>query len=147
MVERYAAVGFLYHAASGQVLLHRRDGNTTFYPHTWAGFGGSNEPEDGGEPALTWRREMREELGVTLTLEQIRPIRAYVNPEVGCWRRIFYAECPTVDGTFALTEGAGYAWFPLAQAIGLPDLMIFARDDLIALRALVARGETASRDG
>jgi 8-oxo-dGTP pyrophosphatase MutT (NUDIX family) len=107
VVERYAAVGFLFHAASGQVLLHRRDGNTTFYPHTWAGFGGSNELDDCGQPAVTWQREMREELGVGLTLEQIHPIRSYVNPEVGRWRHMFYAEWPTVDGAFALTEGAG----------------------------------------
>jgi 8-oxo-dGTP pyrophosphatase MutT (NUDIX family) len=137
VVERYAAVGFLYHVASGQVLLHRRDGNTAFYPHTWAGFGGSNEPDDGGEPAVTWQREMREELGVALAPDAIRLIRSYVNTEVGRWRHMFYATWPSVDDEFALTEGAGYAWFSLAEAIELPDLMRFARNDLIALRALV----------
>jgi 8-oxo-dGTP pyrophosphatase MutT (NUDIX family) len=138
-VAHYAAVGFLYHPASGQVLLHRRDGNTTFYPRTWAGFGGSNEPEDGGDPAATWRREMREELGIALSPDQIRPIRSYVNPEVGRWRHTFYAAWPSPDDQFALTEGDGYAWFPLAEAIELPDLMRFARDDLLELRELVDR--------
>ena len=139
MVVRYAAVGFLYHAASGKVLLHRRDGNTAFYPHTWAGFGGSNEPEDGGVPARTWRRELREELGIALTLDQINPIRSYVNPEVGRARHVFYAVWPTLDDDFALTEGEGYAWFPLQEAITLPDLMRFAQDDLGLLRTIVAR--------
>ena len=146
MVERYAAVGFLYHVASGKVLLHRRDGNTTFYPWTWASFGGSNEPEDGGDPAVTWRREMREELGVELRPDQIQAIHAYVNPEVGRWRHIFYAEWPSLDDQFALTEGAGYSWFPLDDAIALPDLMRFARDDLIALGRL-ARRNTAPEYG
>jgi hypothetical protein len=45
-----------------------------------------------------------------------------------------------------LTEGAGHAWFPLAEAIQIPDLMIFARDDLIALRALVTPDPTAPTD-
>jgi len=139
VVDRYAAVGFLFHAATGQVLLHRRNGNTTFYPHTWAGFGGSNEPEDEGDPAVTWRREMREELGIVLTLDQITLLRSYINPHVIRRRHIFYAEWPSVDDQFALTEGAGYAWFPLDEAIGLPDLMELARGDLIALRDTVAR--------
>jgi 8-oxo-dGTP pyrophosphatase MutT (NUDIX family) len=121
------------------VLLHHRDGNTTYYPHTWAGFGGSNEPEDGRVPAVTWRREMQEELGIALTSEQITPIRSYVNPEFGRWRHMFYAVWPALDDDFALTEGDGYGWFPIDDAIELPDLMRFARDDLIVLRQMVDR--------
>jgi hypothetical protein len=50
-----------------------------------------------------------------------------------------YAAWPSPDDQFALTEGDGYAWFPLAEAIELPDLMRFARDDLLELRELVDR--------
>ena len=139
MVARYAAVGFLVHAATGQVLLHHRDANTAFYPETWAAFGGSNELEDGGDPAVTWRREMREELGITLAPDQIRFLRTYINPHYQRRRYIFYAEWPSVDDRFALTEGDGYAWYSLDAAIALPDLMDLARGDLILLRDTVAR--------
>jgi 8-oxo-dGTP pyrophosphatase MutT (NUDIX family) len=142
---RYAAVGFLYHAASNKVLLHHRDGNTTFYPRTWAGFGGSNEPEDHGDPVVTWRREMLEELGVTLEPDQVRLIRSYVNADVGRQRHIFYAVWPSLATAFVLTEGDGYAWFPLDEAIHLPDLMRFAHHDLMVLRDLVAQDAAAPR--
>lgn len=138
MVTRYAAVGFLYHAASRQVLLHHRDASASHYSDCWAGFGGSDEPEDGGNPAATWRREMREELGVELAPDQITPLRQYVNPDVGRPRYVFYAVWPTPDDTFVLGEGDRYAWVPLDEAIVLPDLMDLARGDLLFLRDAVS---------
>src|SRR3954447_20937845 len=145
---RYAAVGFLYHAASRQVLLHHRDASASLYPECWAGFGGRDEPEDGGDPAATWRREMREELGVDLAPEQIRPLRQYINPDVGRPRYIFYVLWPTLDDTFTLGEGDRYAWVPLDEAIVLPDLMDLARGDLLFLRDAVSgpTGPTAPAD-
>src|SRR3954447_6265727 len=131
---RYAAVGFLYHAASRQVLLHHRDAGASLYPECWAGFGGRDEPQDGGDPAVTWRREMREELGVELAPEQIRPLRQYINPDVGRPRYVFYVVWPSLDQSFTLNEGDGYAWIPLDEAIVLPDLMDLARGDLLFLR-------------
>jgi 8-oxo-dGTP pyrophosphatase MutT (NUDIX family) len=137
VVARYAAVGFLFHAATRQVLLHHRDANTAFYPETWAAFGGSNEPEDGGDPAATWRREMREELGIALAPNQIHFLRTYINPRYNRRRYIYYAAWPSTDDQFALGEGDGYAWFSLDAAIALPDLMELARGDLILLREMV----------
>jgi 8-oxo-dGTP pyrophosphatase MutT (NUDIX family) len=139
----YASAGFLYHAASGQVLLHHRDANAAYYPETWAAFGGRNEPEDGGDPAVTWRREMREELGVTLARDQIQFLRTYINPHVGRRRYIFCAEWPSLEDRFTLGEGDGYAWFPLDTAIALPDLMELARGDLIVLRDVVSKNAIA----
>ena len=137
MVTRYAAVGFLYHAASRQVLLHHRDAGASVYPECWAGFGGRDEPRDDGDPVATWRREMREELGVDLSREQIIPLRQYINPDVGRPRYIFYVAWPSLNDDFALTEGDGYAWIPLDEAIVLPDLMDLARGDLLFLRDAV----------
>jgi 8-oxo-dGTP pyrophosphatase MutT (NUDIX family) len=135
---RYAAVGFLYHAATRQVLLHHRDSHAAMYPECWAGFGGMNEPQDGGDPMLTWRREMREELGIELQFGQVRPLRQYVNPDVGRPRYVFYAEWPALGDSFALGEGDGYRWFPLDAAIALPDLMTLAHGDLVYFRDTVA---------
>lgn len=134
---RYASVGFLYHPPSGQVLLHHRDANASHYPLCWAGFGGMNEPEDGDDPAVTWQREMREELGITLRREQITYLRSYVNHDVGRQRHIFYAAWPSTDDTFALTEGDGYGWFTLGEALLLPDLMAYAREDIEYFRETV----------
>src|SRR3954454_10222780 len=134
---RYAAVGFLYHAASRQVLLHHRDAGASIYPECWAGFGGRDEPEDNGDPAATWRREMREELGIELSPDQIVPLRQYINPDVGRPRYIFYVVWPSLNDDFTLTEGDGYAWIPLDEAIVLPDLMALARGDLLFLRDAV----------
>jgi 8-oxo-dGTP pyrophosphatase MutT (NUDIX family) len=143
---RYAAVGFLYHAASRQVLLHHRDAGASLYPECWAGFGGRDEPQDGGDPAVTWRREMREELGVELVPEQIRPLRQYINPDVGRPRYVFYVVWPSLDQSFTLNEGDGYAWIPLDEAIVLPDLMDLARGDLLFLRDAVGHRNAPATD-
>jgi len=128
---RYASVGFLYHPPSGKILLHHRDATASHYPLCWAGFGGMNEPEDGADPVATWQREMREELGIALQLAQITYLRSYVNHDVGRQRHIFYAAWPSTDDAFALTEGDGYRWFTLDEALLLPDLMSYARDDIL----------------
>lgn len=138
MDTRYTAGGFLYHATTGSVLLHHRDANAPRYPNLWAGFGGISEPADRGDPVATWRREMREELGVELAPEQVRPIQDQLNPRTGRHRYAFYAEWPTRDESFALTEGDDYGWFPLEDALALPDIVDRARDDLLVLRDLLA---------
>ena len=146
MVTRYAAVGFLYHPASRQVLLHHRDAGARHYPDCWAGFGGGNEPEDDDDPVVTWQREMREELGVALTAEQIVPLRQYINPDLGHPRYVFYVTWPTLNDAFTLTEGDGFAWMPLDEAIVLPDLMDFARGDLLFLRDAVSPAPVPPED-
>ena len=83
MAEDYNAGGFLYHAASGKVLLHHRDAQAPRFPNLWAGFGGRCEDVDGGNPVATWRRELGEELGIELTPEQIVPLRDYFSPVTG----------------------------------------------------------------
>jgi hypothetical protein len=50
---RDIAVGFLYHPASGKVLLHLRDANKPPNAGKWAFFGGRAEPEDGGDLLAT----------------------------------------------------------------------------------------------
>ena len=108
METPYTAGGFLYRPGTGQVLLHHRDANAPRHPDLWSNFGGRSEASDGGDPVATWRREMREELGVELTPAQIRPIRNHVNPGTGRHRYIFYAEWPSLDEDFTLTEGDGF---------------------------------------
>lgn len=126
---RHVAVGFLFHAASGKVLLHLRDEDKPPSPGQWAFFGGRSEPEDGDDLLATWQREMREELGVVLDRTRIVSLRHGTYPDGTRWHD-FYAPWPSLDHRFALTEGQRYGWFTLDEAFGLPDLADYAREDL-----------------
>src|SRR5689334_18869345 len=75
------AVGFLYHRASGEVLLHLRDVDKPPGAGMWAFFGGRSEPEDGGDLVATWCREMHEEIGVTLDRSRIESLRHGTYPD------------------------------------------------------------------
>jgi len=75
MVMQDVAVGFLYHVASGKVLLHLRSVDAPPSSGKWAFFGGRSEPEDGGDLLVTWCREMREEIGVTLDPARVMSLR------------------------------------------------------------------------
>jgi 8-oxo-dGTP pyrophosphatase MutT (NUDIX family) len=127
------AVGFLYHRASGRVLLHLRDVDKPPGAGLWAFFGGRSEPEDGGDLLSTWRREMHEEIGVTLDPERIESLRHGTYPDGRRWHD-FFSEWPCLDETFVLTEGQRYAWFTLEEALALPDLVQYAADDLLLFR-------------
>lgn len=136
----YYATGFLYHPLSRQVLLHRRDHLAPANPDTWSLIGGGSEPEDQDDPVATWLREVWEEIGVALSLDAVRSLRDYLNPRHGTHRYVFYVEWPTLStDAFVLGEGIGVAWFPLAQALALPDLTPGARKDLIFFERMNGR--------
>lgn len=128
--DRYAACGFLYHPATRQVLLHHRSADAPVLPGVWSFFCGGAEPEDGGDPATTWRRELGEELGITVPAERIRYLGVAASPQSGRPRHVFSAEWPRLDGPFVLGEGDGFAWFPIDRALGLLDLPAVAKADL-----------------
>lgn len=117
MSESYYAGGFLFQPDARKVLLHRRGADALMSPGVWAFFGGENEEEDEGDPVRTWRREMREELGIALDAEQISIICEGVHRHTGQTRHFLYAEWPALSDDFVLGEGAGFAWFPLDEAV------------------------------
>jgi 8-oxo-dGTP pyrophosphatase MutT (NUDIX family) len=139
MDARNVAVGFLYHVASGKVLLHLRDADKPPNAGKWACFGGRCEPADGGDLLATWCRELREELGVTLDPARVVSLRYGAYDDGRRWHD-FYCEWPSLDEEFVLTEGQCYAWFTLDEALSLPDLADYAREDLGLMRARVVRG-------
>jgi 8-oxo-dGTP pyrophosphatase MutT (NUDIX family) len=130
---RDVAVGFLYHRASGKVLLQLRDEDKPPNAGKWAFFGGRAEPGDGGDLLATWLREMREELGVTLDPARVVSLRHGVYGSGVRWHD-FSCEWLSLDEEFALAEGQRYAWFTLDEALALPDLAEYAREDLIVFR-------------
>jgi 8-oxo-dGTP pyrophosphatase MutT (NUDIX family) len=138
MVVRNVAVGFLYHATSGKVLLHLRGADAPPNPGKWAFFGGRCEPEDGDDLLATWCREMREELGVTLDPARAVSLRHGTYDDGTRWHD-FYYEWTAPDTDFDLTEGQSYAWFTLDEAFNLPDLADYAREDLRLFRERLAQ--------
>src|SRR5215218_3353461 len=120
MVKQDVAVGFLYHAASGKVLLHLRAVDKPPGAGLWAFFGGRSEPEDGGDLLATWCREMLEEIGVTLDPARVESLRQGTFEDGPRWADFSY-EWPSLDEDFVLTEGQRYAWFTLDEALSLPD--------------------------
>lgn len=126
---RHVAVGFLYHAGSGRVLLHLRSPDKPPSAGRWAFFGGGGEPEDGDDLRATWCRELREELGVALDPARVASLRHGTYPDGSRWHE-FYAAWPTPATDFVLTEGQRYGWFTLAEALALPDLADYARGSL-----------------
>ncbi len=139
MVARNVAVGFLYHAASGKVLLHLRGADAPTNAGKWAFFGGRSEPEDGGDLLATWLREMHEELGVVLDSACVVSLRHGTYADGTRWHE-FYCEWPSLNEDFVLTEGQRYAWFTLDEALSLPDLADYAREDLCLFRERLVRG-------
>jgi 8-oxo-dGTP pyrophosphatase MutT (NUDIX family) len=139
MVARNVAVGFLYHAASGKVLLHLRGVDAPPEPGKWAFFGGHSEPEDDGDLLATLCRELREELGVSLDPARVVSLRHGTYDDGRRWHD-FYCEWPSLDEDFILTEGQRYAWFTLDEALSIPDLADYAREDLCLFRERLIRG-------
>jgi 8-oxo-dGTP pyrophosphatase MutT (NUDIX family) len=133
MGTRDVAVGFLYHSASGKVLLHLRGDDKPPNPGKWAFFGGRSELADGGDLRTTWLREMREELGVVIDPTHVVSLHHGTYADGTRWHD-FYAEWPSLDTRFVLTEGQRYAWFTLDEALALPDLADYAREDLFLFR-------------
>lgn len=139
------ALGFLYHRSSRSVLFQLKSDDAPWFPGQWELFGGRMDEGDAGDPVTTLRRELAEELGATVPAEQVRPVDDYVN-EYGFRRVVFYAAWPRRQEDFCLTEGAGYAWFPIDEALRLPNLSPLARRDVLAFaRAarLHAAGDSA----
>ncbi len=111
MSELFHAAGFFYNPKKREVLLHKRDGNTTYNPHKWAFFGGSSEGTEG--PVETFVREIEEELAVQLTNGEPIPLCSYLNEESGRMRHIFYVLSEKPKSEMILGEGADFDWIPL----------------------------------
>jgi 8-oxo-dGTP pyrophosphatase MutT (NUDIX family) len=126
----YHVCGFLYHPRSQRVLLHHRDANASALPSIWSFFCGRPEAEDCREPTFTWRREMREEIGVALEPDRIVLLWSYVNPQTEKLRFVFYSEWPRLTDEFVTGEGDGVGWFTLEEALQLSDLTAVAKEDL-----------------
>lgn len=113
----FFAGGFLYNPDTQEVLLHKRDGNTTINPHKWAFFGGLGEGNE--TPVEAFIREMKEELGILLTPEEVTLLCEYPNPERETHRYSFYAVSNKSKEEMTLGEGADFGWISLEEVFDL----------------------------
>lgn len=129
---------FLYHAPSGRVLLQHRTDDAPTYPGHWGMFGGSGEPEDGGDPLRTIRRELREELGLTLDPGLVVPLWDYMTSR-GSHRYVFLYPWDDPEHPFVQAEGQGRGWFVPEEALRTLTLTDNARRDLTLLTEHLSR--------
>ncbi len=129
--EKFYAGGFLYNPKTKEVLLHLRDNKTKNNPNLWAFFGGLNQK--GEVPKETFRRELKEELSVSLDDSDIKPLCNYFNPDFKTHRYVFYAERQNQLRKFELKEGEDFRWFTLKEVF-TQKLSKRTRQDLILFK-------------
>ena len=79
----------------------------------WAFFGGLSQESE--TPPNTFKRELREELELTLSDDSIKKLTDYFNPDFDTHRYVFYAETKE-SRNLKLHEGEGFAWVTLEEA-------------------------------
>ncbi len=117
MSQKSCSTAIFFNPATKQVLLHKRDVFAPVSPNIWALFGGGSEIEDQGDPVKTLIREMNEEVGILFSVSEIVALYDYFDQENNAHRFVFYIETDLDGRQIVLTEGAGYAWVDLAEAL------------------------------
>lgn len=110
-IQKFYAGGFLYDPTTRSVLLHKRDSKAKINPNQWAFFGGLNEGSE--TPKQTFARELKEELGIEVIEDEIKPLRDYFNEELQTYRYVFFVESNLEKSQIRLSEGEGLDWIPL----------------------------------
>lgn len=121
------AGGFLFNPEKKSVFLHKRDGNTRFNPNKWAFFGGLNEV--GESPIECYSRELMEEIGLTIDINNTILLTEYMNEELSTYRIVFFTINTMEKDSFTLGEGSGFDWVSLSD-IDLYDLTEKTKEDL-----------------
>lgn len=125
--KNFYAGGFLYNPVAQMVLLHKRDSKALVNPNKWAFFGGLNESDE--TPRQTFTREVREELNVDISRENIQPLCDYLNEELQTYPYVFFAESSLGKSSMKLSEGEDFDWIPVEKVFEY-DLTERTRNDL-----------------
>jgi 8-oxo-dGTP diphosphatase len=76
-MNNFFVAAFLYNPKTREVLLQKRDMKAQANPGLWGFFGGSSEGDE--TPPESLFRELKEELGIEIDINQIVLIRNYFN--------------------------------------------------------------------
>ena len=109
--DEFYAGGFFYNSKTNSVLLHLRDDKALVNPNQWGFFGGRSEAEE--NPVQCFVRELKEELDIDLTENEIVPLCDYFNEKRGIWRYVFYVRSEIDKSQVKLGEGADLDWISL----------------------------------
>ena len=63
-------------------------------------------------------RELKEEIGLSVQMDEVKWLREYLNTDTKQHRVVFFVE-RAVPVETVLGEGAGFAWFKLSEVGGL----------------------------
>jgi len=110
-LQKFGSFGFLYNPKSNEVFLHQRDGNTAYNPNALAFFGGLGENNE--TPRECFQRELFEEIGLKVKIDEIIPLDDYLNEEFKTYRYVFYVVSDVSKEKLILGEGAGFDWFKI----------------------------------
>ncbi len=135
--KKYAG-GFFYNPLSKRVLLQKRDDKAPHHPGIWTIFGGGMEPEDGGDPVKTFIREVKEEMGLNIQREEIKPLCDYFVPSYNTYRYVYYVEKSIPKSEITVGEGEEFDWWSFEEAEKL-ELGPKTREDLETLKMEVAK--------
>jgi 8-oxo-dGTP pyrophosphatase MutT (NUDIX family) len=127
-MKKYYAGGFLYNADAKSVLLHKRDGNTPYNPNKWSFFGGTNEDNE-NSPVLTFIRELKEELGISIRPDEVMHLTDYLNEKHNTHRYSFFVNSDIKKSEMTLGEGADFDWILIDHVLQL-DLSPSSEKDL-----------------
>ncbi|MBX2853652.1 MAG: NUDIX domain-containing protein [Rhodobacteraceae bacterium] len=99
--------------SEGRILCQRRDDKPgVLYRGTWSIFGGGVEPGETRREAGV--RELEEETGLRLALENLLPFRRFLSP-FGKEINVFRARRRVAPEEISLREGAGFGFLTRAQ--------------------------------
>lgn len=120
------AVAIIQDSESGRVLLQHRDDNAKNSPNKWGLFGGSIE--EGESPELALKRELEEEIGVSIDPSTAQLLTEY-EAEPNFYRYVFLVRSIPESAKITLGEGQGYEWI-LTDKILNYDLTWMTEKDL-----------------
>ena len=80
-------------------------------------FGGSSEGTESAPECFV--RELKEEIGLTVEMDEVKWLREYLNTDTNQHRVVFFVERAVPVEELVLGEGEGFAWFKLSEVGGL----------------------------
>jgi len=133
MHKQFYASGFLFHSASGQILLQASSSESSS-AFSWVLFSMNNTPKE--EPIHTFQRAIFDTLDITLLEKDIRQVHDYFDEEKKAQHYIFYGVVN--DDTFspATEDDNAISWFVFKQ---LSKISISPRDkqDIIVAQRVI----------
>lgn len=114
MHKNFYASGFLYHLATGKILLQQQDPTDSKSP--WSMLGGKSLGAETSEE--NFKRNARAFLRLNLASSAINPVYDYFQIDMGKKHYVLYAQVKKLED-FAPAQNSVFAWFTIKEAFKL----------------------------